>query len=51
MLNVIHSNDDDIKIVAKFGKYESLHLGVMQACAKCAGSLYDVVNCCSLNKL
>ena len=51
MLNVTHSNADDIKIVPKFGKYESLPFGVMQVCAKCAGLLYDVVNCCSLNKL
>ena len=47
----MHSNADDIKMVAKFGKDESLPFGVMQVCAKYAGLLYDVVNCCSLNKL
>ena len=51
MLNVVHSNADDIKIVAKFGKDKSLSFGVMQVCVKCAGLIYDVVNCCSLNKL
>ena len=51
MLNVMRSNADDIKIVAKFGKDESLPCGVMQVCAKYAGFLYDVVNCCSLDKL
>ena len=45
------SNADDIKIVAKFVKGESLPFGIMQVCVKCAGLLYDVVNCCSLNKL
>ena len=38
-------NAGDIKIVAKFGKDESLPVGVMQVCAKCAGLLYDGVNC------
>ena len=32
----MHSNADDIKIVAKFGKDESLPFEVMQVCAKCA---------------
>ena len=41
----MHSNAGDIKIVAKFGKDESLPFGVMQVCAKCAGLLYDGVNC------
>ena len=51
MLNVMYSNADDIKIVAKLGKGESLPFGVMQVCVKCACLLYDVVNCCSLNNL
>ena len=51
MLNVMRSNADDSKIVAKFGKGESLPFGVMQVSAKCAGLLNDAVNCCSLNKL
>ena len=45
MLNALHSNADDIKIVAKFGKDENLAFGVMQVCAKCTCLLYDVVNC------
>ena len=36
MLNVIRANADDIKIVAKFDKDESLPFEVMQVCAKCA---------------
>ena len=51
MLNVMHTNADDIKIVAKLGKGESLPFGVMQVCVKCTCLLYDVVNCCSLNNL
>ena len=47
----MRANADDIKIVPKFGKDTSLPFGVMQMCAKCACLLYDVVNCCSLNKL
>ena len=47
----MRSKADDIKIVAKFGKDESLPFGVMQVCANYTGLLYDVVNCCSLNKL
>ena len=47
----MRSNVDDIKIVAKFGKDESLPFGVTQVYAKCAGLLNDVVNCDSLNKL
>ena len=43
MLNVMHSNADDIKIVANLGKCESLPFGVMQVCVKCACMLYDVV--------
>ena len=49
--NVMHSNADDIKIVAKLGKGESLSFEVMQMCVKCAYLLYDVVNCCSPNNL
>ena len=49
--NVMHSNADGIKIVAKLGKGESLPFGVMQMCVKCACLLYDVVNCCSLYNL
>ena len=45
MLNVMHSNAYDIKIVAKLGKGEGLPFGVMQVCVKCACLLYDVVNC------
>ena len=33
MLNVMHSNADDMKIVAKLGKGESLPFGVMQVYA------------------
>ena len=51
MLNVMHSNADDIKIVAKLGKGGSMPLGVMQVCVNCACLLYDVVDCCSLNNL
>ena len=51
MLNVMPSNADDIKIVAKLGKGESLPFGVMQVCVKCACLIYDVVNYCSLNNL
>ena len=51
MLNVMHSNADVIKIVAKLGKGEILPFGVMQVCAKCACLFYDVVNCCSLTIL
>ena len=47
MLNVKHSNADDIKIVAKLGKGESLPFGVMQVCVKCACLLYDIVKSCS----
>ena len=47
MLNVMHSNADNIKIVAKLGKGKSLPFGVMQVCAKCACLLYDVVKSCS----
>ena len=50
-VNIMHSNADDNKIVAKLGKCESLPFGVMQVRAQCAGLLYDVVNCCSLNNL
>ena len=48
--NVMHSNAEDIKIVAKLGKGESLPFQVMQMCVKCACLLYDVVNCCSLKR-
>ena len=41
----MRSNDGDIKIVAKFGKDESLPFGVLEVCAKCPGLLYDGVNC------
>ena len=47
----MHSNADDIKIVAKLGKGERLPFGVMQVCVKCACLLYGVVNCCFLNNL
>ena len=47
MLNVKHSNADDIKKVAKLGKGESLPFGVMQVCVKCACLLYDIVKSCS----
>ena len=40
----------DIK-VAKFGKDESLPIGVIHVCAKCVGMLYDVIYCGSLKKL
>ena len=50
MLNVMYSNADDIKIVAKLGKGESLPFGVMQVCVKWAYLLYDVVNWCSLRR-
>ena len=43
MLNVLHSNADDIRIVAKLGKGENLPFRVMQVCVKCACLLYDVV--------
>ena len=50
--NVMHSNTDDIKIVAKLEKKcESLPFEEMQMCVKYACLLYDVVNCCSLNNL
>ena len=51
MLKVMHSKADDIKIVAKLGKGESLPFVVMQVCVKCTCLLYGVVNCCSLNNL
>ena len=44
-------NADNIKIVAKLGKCESLPFGEMQVCVKCPCLFYDVVNCCSLNNL
>ena len=46
MSNVMHSNADDIKIVAKLGKGENLPFGVMQVCVKahvCYMMLFIVV--------
>ena len=50
MLNAMLANTDDIKIVAKLRKDEKVSFGVMQVC-KMRRFLYDVVNCCSQNKL
>ena len=51
VFNVMLSNAQEFKMVARMGRHPSLPVEVKQVCVKFIGLLYGAANCVSLNKL